>query len=722
MTNTTTRIKAKTATTPRRTLHPSDPVLVGRRLPAGALSPTVGDDTVVLWDVNVLGRPANANASWGRIRFRSLTGPWLATAKMLVVLSLSPSHPLFVDSGTRTRHRPQSPDTARRYIQGLLTLRQCAKDLRLPADLTKWTRSHFDRAYRHVASTASDNEHDHLIATISRIHQYRHLFEALSYTGTPTAALARPRRAPKSGGLSTQPVEPVTWRATPHAAIMYVTRFSHDILAARQEQQRLTNFTRRVSPAPEIVDRYLTRAGTLIPVKRPPTDADESLTAVVNWRMLSLRISDGTSDQVFTGSKPLMRLRRSHVLAKVRLGEWTVASLHQPVRSVPGQDQPWTDTLDGARLGREEAMLRAACYIVIAALTMMRDSEVQELRRGRLTTDHGIPAIRSVKVKGEQHRPERTWWINETVADAIAVLERLNPDGDYLFASIRARDRKDSRPGDGTDGGETDEDAAMGGFQAGTAITAFIRHVNQNSPRTGLPPIPSEHVSPHMLRRTMAMLAAQEPHGEIAAGIQLGHTFRRAMAGALTGGYTAEHKRWESEFLTKQAERAAQELAADITAEGTQQLRGPGARRIADAIDPVVADQGVTRRLLTQFPDLRVGKFNLCLGDRSVARCIDSATEAPQQLLLEQCQPDKCTNSVLLLKQQAGWRQELQDINRYLRQRRLAPQLREQLTANKRVLERALQSSTEGRLNDQDKPQRVSSSRGKHRRRDEAPP
>lgn len=682
-----------------------DPVLVGRQLLDGGASPTVGDDDVTIWDVNVLGRPANRGQSWGRIHFEPLTGSWLITAKTLVVLSLSPNHALFVESGTRVRHRAQSPSTARKFVKGVLVLKRCATELRMPSDLSRWTLSHFNRAYRHVATASNDYEHDLLIDTVRRLHQYRHLFEAVTYKGRPAAAAARARRAKPGGVLATQPVEPVTWRATLHAAITYVCTFSKDILAARAEQRRLSSLSTRKSPPPDVVDRYLSRPGLLVPVKTAPADPD-TIDTVVNWRMLSLRLSDGSSEQVFTGNKPQMRLRRSLVIAKVRLGEWTTASLHQPAERLSGRAEPWIESLDGARLSREEAMLRSACYIVIAALTMMRDSEVQSLRKGCLTSDHGIPAITGMQVKGHTHRPERKWWINDAVADAIRVLETLNDDTDYLFTSTR-RTRE--------------ERTATIGFAAGVAIVAFVRHVNRNSERTGLPTIPTEQVTPHMLRRTMAMLAAQEPHGEIAAGIQLGHCFRRAMAGAITGGYTAEHKRWETEFLSQEAARAAQELAADITAEGVQQLRGPGAQRVEAAIGPVVADAGTSRRLLLHFPDLQVGAFNLCLGDRAVARCIDSASEAPQQLLLEQCQPDKCTNSVVLVKQQEGWREDLKTINGYLRQRRLSPELREQLTAKKRVIERALQD-TEGRLNDKDKPQRVGRSRREHHHRDEAPP
>jgi hypothetical protein len=43
-----------------------------------------------------------------------------------------------------------------------------------------------------------------------------------------------------------------------------------------------------------------------------------------------------------------------------------------------------------------------------------------------------------------------------------------------------------------------------------------------------------------MFRRTMAVITAQQPDGEIALGIQLKHAARRAVANGTTSGYASE--------------------------------------------------------------------------------------------------------------------------------------------------------------------------------------
>ncbi|MFF5637352.1 STAS domain-containing protein [Streptomyces sp. NPDC012825] len=56
----------------------------------------------------------------------------------------------------------------------------------------------------------------------------------------------------------------------------------------------------------------------------------------------------------------------------------------------------------------------------------MRDSEIQEIERGALTTHFGSPTITSRKIKRDPSQPELFWWVIEPVAEALAVAERLS--------------------------------------------------------------------------------------------------------------------------------------------------------------------------------------------------------------------------------------------------------------------------------------------------------
>src|SRR5699024_9932118 len=126
----------------------------------------------------------------------------------------------------------------------------------------------------------------------------------------------------------------------------------------------------------------------------------------------------------------------------------------------------------------------------------------------------------------------RNWWIIEPVAQAIAVAERLALS-DNVFGTTR-RNRKD--------------DGRLVRFDRHEQLGLFIPQVNELGPAAGLEPIPESHLAPHMFRRTMAVITAQQPDGEIALGIQLKHAARRAVANATTSGYASETPEWAAEF------------------------------------------------------------------------------------------------------------------------------------------------------------------------------
>ncbi|MCT1597580.1 hypothetical protein M3F72_06520, partial [Corynebacterium sanguinis] len=63
-------------------------------------------------------------------------------------------------------------------------------------------------------------------------------------------------------------------------------------------------------------------------------------------------------------------------------------------------------------------------------------------------------------------------------------------------------------------------------------------------PQRGLRPIKDPAISAHRLRRTMAIITASQPDGEIALGISLKHNATRALANSVTSGYGAPSVAW----------------------------------------------------------------------------------------------------------------------------------------------------------------------------------
>jgi integrase len=165
--------------------------------------------------------------------------------------------------------------------------------------------------------------------------------------------------------------------------------------------------------------------------------------------------------------------------------------------------------------------------VVVAALSMMRDSEIREISRGGLVDEFfGAPAVVSRKRKQDPGRPLEHWWITEPVARAIVVAEELALHPELVFADPGLPETADR-------------------FSASQKfIDHFVRHVNAHRQDTGLPEIPDDHIAPHQFRKTMSILVSNEPGAEIALGLQLKHAAVRALANRSTQGYAASDTRW----------------------------------------------------------------------------------------------------------------------------------------------------------------------------------
>ena len=112
--------------------------------------------------------------------------------------------------------------------------------------------------------------------------------------------------------------------------------------------------------------------------------------------------------------------------------------------------RPWiavilADHIERDSLAALARLLQDACYLVLAFLSGARDSEIKHVRRGGLTTEcdaDGAPyrwKMHSLAFKAEDDPAgvPATWNIGEPAAQAIAVLEQLQPPGtEYLFARL----------------------------------------------------------------------------------------------------------------------------------------------------------------------------------------------------------------------------------------------------------------------------------------------
>jgi len=352
-----------------------------------------------------------------------------------------------------------------------------------------------------------------------------------------------------------------------------------------------------------------------------------------------------------------------------------------------GTRAPWRDQITPKQLDHELRMIRASCYVFVAAMSMMRDSEIQEIQRAAVSTHYGSPALTSRKTKHDPEQPELRWWITEPVAQAIAVAERLSRHPTHLFATLRPPSTY------------TRAKIINGrrGINAARDIDEFIAHVNTVAERTGLAPIPAAHVRPHMFRRTMSIITGQEPDAEIALGLQLKHAARRALANRSTPGYAAIDTNWATQFDT-QLELAAAKRLVDLLHQrrgGAVVAAGPAAARLHTGLDNVnatidsdpalhahTADARTEITLLRdEFADLHFGTINHCLWNPAHAECQNNLP--PEQRghapLLGACQPARCPNSTVTATHAPIWLAEEADLTARLRQPRLAPPRRQAL-------------------------------------------
>ncbi|MFJ1957708.1 hypothetical protein ACIOGT_31075 [Streptomyces microflavus] len=356
-----------------------------------------------------------------------------------------------------------------------------------------------------------------------------------------------------------------------------------------------------------------------------------------------------------------------------------------------GISVPWRTEITQGELDDELRMLRAACYIFIVALSMMRDSEVQEIERNPLVTYFGSPAITSRKTKLDPARPELFWWISEPVAEAVAVAEALSWHPTHLFATLepprqgtRPR-RSEGRP----------RNVGRNGITPSDEIDFFIERINATRDRLGVDEIPAAHVRPHMFRKTMSAIAAREPDSEIAVGLQLKHVARRAMANRTSHAYGKMDPEWAKEFDQELEHAAALKLVGLLSARrgGEAVAVGPGAARLHAGLDMVIetmnndpllraqiADERVEAALLaSEFPQLHLGTINHCMFDAPQAECQDQLPEDQrgQAPLLGACEPARCRNSLVTRSHAPIWISEEEDLMEMAKDRRIAPPKRE---------------------------------------------
>lgn len=649
--------------------------------------PSFGDDS--RWDLRALGWNPAAGRHSAVLLFDAFTGDWNLRAREIAMAMLNPGHQILRDQSLYLTAAPAHAKTIRARLGGLKRFASWHADHLDGAALNQLRQTDLDCFLGDIKSGASPSSARAAIESVRALHQYDRVITGGGVPFRPwgdatTIALSGQRF---SDELSTPVISPHVWWPLLRSCWQYIDVFSHDIFAAADEWSALERPREErsaVRDPDDAIETWLAAAGSAVPLHR--MSAGRFTEGEIHWTLLSLLVSDGHSKHLFSETtRSEVRRRRERVAHAIETGEVSTARGGLPskitdVQRADGSTGPWIDGFDPATIRSQLKVLRNACYVFCAALTMMRDSELLSIRRGALTTFYGAPAVASQLRKGKRGTHRRNWWIIEPVAQAISVAERLAV-GPAVFGTSRRSQKNEGQ---------------LETFDRHDELKKLIPQLNALGQDAGLEPIPHFHLAPHMFRRTMAVITAQQPDGEVALGIQLKHAARRAVANGTTSGYASETPEWAAEFEHELQEAVASRLVGTWSSDSVDDLRlaGAGAQRFRDELANVEADSAVKvgderalRTLLRdRFSTLRWGTINHCLGDLEQAACLKGlpAEAAAGGVMPNRCSPAACRNSVVTDEHAPVWIAEERDLVAKLRDRSMAPHNREQLEAELR--------------------------------------
>ena len=360
--------------------------------------------------------------------------------------------------------------------------------------------------------------------------------------------------------------------------------------------------------------------------------------------------------------------------------------------------QPWLSSIgmgfdDPTGVVPLSILLQAACYIVIAYLSGMRDSEIKHLRRGCVRTHRdsaGTPyrrTVTSLAFKGEADPTGvgATWVIGAPAARAVTVLEQLQPPHvDTLFRPLGNNVLDTAQAGA--------QDVARTNHLLNELMTWINNYCLSRGRRDGIPPMPGGRMQTRQFRRTLAWHIARRPGGAIAGAIQYRHLsiqMFEGYAGTSDSGFRAEVE-------AEQALARGEHLLTMTTGHDHHAVTGPAAaeahRRLTNFADQtrftgtVITDNPRLKRLMqTRDPDIYPGTYNTCVFDPSKAMCQPRPdSHGTIRPIHASCQPLDCSNTALTTDNRAALRAEVDRIDDELAQRPpLPPLLAHRLTVRR---------------------------------------
>lgn len=351
--------------------------------------------------------------------------------------------------------------------------------------------------------------------------------------------------------------------------------------------------------------------------------------------------------------------------------------------------RPWHREFSPYDVAELASLVLTGCYIVVAALSGLRQSELAEMRRGcvraeQLANGKVRHRIHTQVIKGRAFggEPDR-WTVIEEVAQAFALVEAL-VDDEQPFAR-RCR-----------------------GFKG--RYRPFVRWVNGPGAQAFLAPIPEHRdLNCRQFRRTLAHLLGSRPHGVVAGKIHLKH-----VSVATSEGYYGRPGSSAAAFLAK-VDRERAKAATELTRQlydgwrTGQAMTGPGRMELVGLFTKVGAEmerfegsvveseRRISELLRARAYSLHVGALNYCwFVDAARARCLSLAGRtADRAPLIGMCEPTRCANATTHPEHVPVWLDTARGIDRLLASPRVPKQEKLRLQLERERVEVVVASATE---------------------------
>lgn len=659
----------------------------------------------------VPGRPAYLSTSELITDFMTIPDPWLRLAvKELLAAMLCPCHPEVQTVATR-RHTPFPVGHVRARFHELRAFFEwmCAQGI---VSLSDVRQEHCD-AYLLCARErgVSPLPLRGLVRVLRDLDSYR---PALTETYEPGFRPWKFRNMSRIVPLAQDPSQNRTswipedvFDAVLAGALFVVQTVASDIIRVHHEVLRLTRAKlTRVGPGTaearlaRFLDGYV-RSGRPLPRRRdgvgvaPRAERDDPLREL-NFELLGNLSGVALRRAEMTDGR---RAMLEAAVAAVGLIDGGLDTQPREVLRADGTRGPWRGPFDQKSVPADTRLLMAACFVVIAALSGMRESEVAELRRGcveRVDAGDGQVRyrLRSRVIKRRQHGgDDETWSVVEPVVQAVDALDALAeadaPADARLIHTGLLRGRPDG------------EHPAVGDWMA-----ELCDWLNENWERRGLRPVPTVDGVPwrlngRQLRRTLARQLAFRPHGTIASKVHLKH-----VSATVTEGYFGPAGESAAAFLEEV--EAEQRQARLETLVRQYEEWAVGAPVAGGASKHLIDDFKVIEREMSEFQGtveqsdrrlrlllrrragtLHVGMLHDChFTDPSRSRCLQAAgVEDADAPIIAACAPDRCPNAVITRDHLSRWRVPLAQIENLLTDRKVPPLERERLRAEQRRIE-----------------------------------